>query len=211
MTYPGEKLFTIDRKNDKLIDITKSIFSKHPEISSGLAKIILSNDYFDLLTNDGHKYYYVPQLDLLTKDYDEVEKAVDQTYPERWFKFDYSYNLLKMTRNKENSKTNSTNILPSRTFFQPKILYQDSKSIIIATHATANTHGPVMLQSLSVETGEIIWSQPSSMLDYRTAAKCNEGFAINYFSGEVLDYISGVLVISPEGKVISDYLIKRGE
>ncbi|MDQ0594830.1 hypothetical protein QFZ37_003199 [Chryseobacterium ginsenosidimutans] len=30
-------------------------------------------------------------------------------------------------------------------------------------------------------------------------------------SGQDCDYISGVLVISPKGKVISDYLIKRSE
>ncbi len=68
-----------------------------------------------------------------------------------------------------------------------------------------------MLQNLNVETGAIIWSQPAVTFNYRSAAKCNEGFAVYYASGQDHDYISGVLVISPEGKIVSDYLIKRGE
>lgn len=213
MTYPGEKLFTVDRKNDKLVDVTKTIFSKHPEMSSGIAKITLNDDYFDLMTNDGQKYYYVPKVDLLTSNRDEVEKAIYRTYPDSWLKFDVfsSDNLMKMTLDRSTLKPNGVNLLPNRKFFRPQLLYQDDKNLIIATYATANTDGPVMLQSLNVETGAIIWSQPAITFIYRSAVKCNEGFAVYYASGQDHDYILGVLVISPEGKVISDYLIKRGE
>lgn len=213
MIYPGEKLFTVDRKNNKLVDVTKSIFSNHPEISSGLAKITLLDNYFDLMTNDGQKYYYVPKVDLLTSKRDEVDKAIYSTYPDTWLKFDMflSDNLIKMTLDRSTLKPTGINILPDRKFFRPRLLYQDNKNLIIATCATANTDGPVMLQSLNVETGAVIWSQPAVTFNYRSAAKCNEGFAIEYSSGQDHDYISGVLVISPEGKVISDYLVKRGE
>lgn len=213
MIYPGEKLFTIDRKNDKLVDVTKSIFSKHPEMSSGIAKITLNDNYFDLMANDGKKYYYVPKVDLLTKDRDEVEKAIYSTYPKTWLKFDIflSDSLMKMTVDKTTLKPIGVNLLPDRKFFRPQLLYQDDKNLIIATCATANTNGPVILQSLNVETGAIIWSQPAVNFNYRSAAKCNEGFAVYYASGQEHDYISGVLVISPEGKVVSDYLVKRGE
>jgi len=213
MTYPGEKLFTVDRKNDKLVDVTNTIFRKHPEMSSGIAKITLNDDYFDLMASDGQQYYYVPKVDLLTKDWDEVEKAIYSTYPDRWLKFDVfsSDNLTKMTLDRSTMKSSSVNLLPNRKFFRPQLLYQDNQNLIIATYATANTDGPVMLQSLNVETGAIIWSQPAVTFIYRNAAKCNEGFAVYYTSGQDHDYISGVLVISPQGKVISDYLIKRGE
>ncbi|KFC19546.1 hypothetical protein [Chryseobacterium sp. FH1] len=213
MTYPGEKLFTIDRKNNKLVDVTKSIFSKHPEMSSGIAKISLNDNYFDLMTNDGQEYYYVPKVDLLTKERDEVEKAIYSTYPKTWLKFDMflSDNLMKMTLDKNTLKPTGVNLLPDRKFFRPQLLYQDDKNLIIATCATANTDGPVMLQSLNVETGAIIWSQPAVTFNYKSASKCNEGFAVHYSSGADHDYISGVLVISPEGKVISDYLLKRME
>ena len=213
MTYPGEKLFTVDRKNDKLVDVTKTIFSKHPEMSSGIAKISLSDDYFDLMANDGNQYYYVPKVDLLTDNLDEAKKEIYSTYPDTWLAFDYflSDNLMKMKLDRTTLKPTGINLLPDRKFFSPKLLYQDAKSLIIATCATANTDGPVMLQSLDVMTGKIIWSQPAVTFYYRSAAKCNEGFAIKYTSGQDHDYISGVLVISPEGKVISDYLIKRGE
>ncbi|MDH6252383.1 hypothetical protein M2347_002110 [Chryseobacterium sp. H1D6B] len=213
MIYPGEKIFTIDRKNDKLVEVTKSIFSKHPEMSSGIAKITLNEDYFDLMANDGHQYYYVPKVDLLTDNRDEVEKAIYSTYPDSWLKFDsfLSDELMKMTVDKSTLKPNGIKLLPNRKFFRPQLLYQDAKNVIIATYATANTDGPVMLQSLNTETGAIIWSQPAITFYYRSAAKCNEGFAIEYASGQDHDYISGVLVISQEGKVLHDYLIKRGE
>ncbi|MFY1045773.1 hypothetical protein [Chryseobacterium sp. GP-SGM7] len=213
MTYPGEKLFTIDRKNDKLVDVTQSIFSKHPEMRSGIAKIKLSDDYFDLMANDGNQYYYVPKVDLLTDKRDEAEKAIYSTYPDTWLEFDIfsSDNLMKMILDRVTLKPTGINLLPNRKFFSPKLLYQDAKNLIIATCSTANTDGPVMLQSLDVMTGKIIWSQPAVTFYYRSAAKCNEGFAIKYTSGQDHDYISGVLVISPEGKVISDYLLKRGE
>ncbi|MCX8524648.1 hypothetical protein OF897_12065 [Chryseobacterium formosus] len=213
MTYPGEKIFTVDRKNDKLVELTQSIFSKHPEMSSGIAKISLNDDYFDLMANDGKTYYYVPKVHLLTNDRDEANKAIYSTYPKNWLKFDVfsSDNLMKMTLDKTTLKPSGIDLLPDRKFFRPQLLYQDAKNLIIATYATANTDGPVMLQSLNVNTGAIIWSQPAVTFIYRSAAKCNEGFAIEYASDDDHDYISGVLIISPEGKVVSDYLIKRGE
>ena len=210
MTYADEKLFTLDRKGNKLIDVTKSLFTSHPELSAGLATISLRSDYFDMLTNDGNKYYFVPKLDLLTTDYNERDKALYNTYPASWFQFDDSDRLMKITADAGETKTR-INLVPNRKFFEPKILYQDAASLIIATGATAKPEGPVMLQSLNVNTGGILWTQPAITFYYDSAAKCKEGFAIEYSSDDDHDYISGVLVISPAGKVVSDYLIKRGE
>ena len=210
MTYSDEKLFTLDRKGNKLIDVTKSLFNSHPELSAGLATISLRSEYFDLLTNDGNKYFFVPNGDLLTSDYDERDEAIYNTYPASWFQFDNSDRLMKITAETGKTKT-AINLVPNRKFFDPEILYQDSTNLIIATGATAKPEGPVMLQSLNLNTGEILWTQPAITFNYESAAKCNEGIAIEYASDDDHDYISGVLVISPAGKVISDYQIKRGE
>jgi len=210
MAYNDEKLFRIDRESNKLVDVTKTLFSNHPELSAGLATISLRRDYFDLLTNDGRKYYFVPKTDLLTEDYNERDKAVYSTYPASWFQFDNSDKLIKITA-KAGETTNKINLVPDRKFFEPEILYQDAKSLIIATGASAKPDGPVMMQSLDVTTGKILWTQPAITFNYESAAICNEGYAIEYSSDDDHDYISGVLVISPTGKVVSDYLIKRGE
>jgi len=210
MTYADEKLFTLDRKSNKLIDVTKSLFNSHPELSAGLATISLRSDYFDLLTNDGNKYFFIPKIDVLTEDFNERDNAVYKTYPASWFQFDDADRLKKITAEAGKTKTN-INLVPNRKFFDPEILYQDDVSLIIATGATAKPEGPVMLQSLNANTGEILWTQPSITFNYESAAKCMEGFAIEYASDDDHDYVSGVLVISPAGKVVSDYQIKRGE
>ncbi len=71
---------------------------------------------------------------------------------------------MKIISKSGTSATGSRSLLSDREFFMPAILYQDAGSLIIATHATAKTNGPVKLQSLNVETGKIIWTQPEDVL-----------------------------------------------
>jgi hypothetical protein len=210
MVYPGARLFTIDREKDRLVEVTKSLFKNHPELSAGLATIGLSDDYMDLLTNDGNKYYYIPEKDLLTTDYDERNKVLKSMESDTFFQFNNN-ELMKLTPGAKGEDRKFTNLTPGRKYFDPDIIYQNKSSLIIATGATASPQAPVMLQSIDVNTGKIIWTQPARTFYYRSGARCNEGFAVEYASGEDQDYISGVLIISPEGTVVSDYLIKRNE
>ncbi|TDO21340.1 hypothetical protein [Pedobacter duraquae] len=204
MLYPGARLFTIDREADKLVEVTKSLFKNHPELSVGIATISLNEDYLDLLTNDGHKYFYIPKSDVLTTEYDGKDSALKVIQPDISFKFTND-ELLKMTPKA------STNISPDRKYFRPEIVYQDKQSLIIASGATASPQAPKMLQSIDINTGKIIWSLPAKSFYYDSGARCKEGFAIEYSSGSDQDYISGILVISPEGKIVSDYQLDRSQ
>jgi len=203
MKYPGPKLFKLDRAKDKLIEITNVLIKNHPELGAGLATIDMNDYYINILTNEGNKYYYVPAKDLLTNDLEKTEEIVAEQN-NLIFRFDNSDQLMKYNGE-------ATNLTPARKYFEPEIIYQDETSLIIATGATAKPDGPVMLQSIDTNTGKIIWSLPAKTFYYRSAAKCTEGFAIEYSSGEDHDYISGVLVITPKGEIVSDYLIKRAE
>ena len=210
MVYPGARLFRVDREANRFIEVTKSLFKNHPELSMGLATIQLNENSMNLLTNDGNKYYYVPATDFLTTDSDAETKELKLMEKDTSFQFDHDQ-LIKLTPKAPDADRRATNLTPGRRYFDPDIIYQDETYLIIATGANASPDAPALLQSIDRNTGKIIWTLPAKTFSYSSAARCKEGIAVEYSSGEDQDYISGVLVISPTGTIVSDYLIKRNE
>lgn len=212
MKYGELRLFKVDRENNKLIEVTESLFKNHVELSGGLAEMYCYENYFRLLTNDGVKFYYVPENDALVENDDvfKLDEILRSMSNELIFDF-YDGRLIKRKSCFWIKEGNIINVTPDRKYFQPKILHQDKSSLIITTALNAAPVPQFLLQSLDVNTGKVIWSRPAAKIDYLSGARCNEGFAVEYRTSSDMDYISGVLVISPSGQLISDYLIKRGE
>ena len=100
---------------------------------------------------------------------------------------------------------------PSRKYFNPELLFQNQSTLIISVTATASSEAPLALQRIDVNSGKLLRSLPARKVYYDEATSCNEGIAVNYSAGQELNYISGILVISLDGKVIKDYLLARGE
>ncbi|WP_131538419.1 hypothetical protein [Pedobacter nototheniae] len=213
MVYNESKLFKLDKAANTLVDITETMFKNHPEISAGIAKISFNNDNLVILTNEGNKFNYLIASDQLFKDEDwkAFETARDKLITEPYFSFNYTDKLSKVLPGEDYDKNKPGNFTPDRKYFQPEIIYQDKTSLLISMNANASDRAPLTLQSLDVNTGKVLWVLPGKPLNYRIATKCKEGFAVHYFAGEEMDYISGVYIISPEGKILYDYQIARNE
>lgn len=213
MIYYGPIIYRLDRENNQLIDCTKTIFQKHPELSAGVAKAdaYQDNDYWNILSNDGVKYYYYPAEDILTQDYKVEDKIAQTSKMDKPFVIKDQTTLLKRMAVYDDGSEKTIELSPNKKLFDADINYQDKASLIINTKATASDASPTMLQRIDVNTGATVWSLPAKSMFYENMVKCTQGYAVRYSSGESLDYISGVFIISPEGKILHDYMIGRNE
>lgn len=209
--YHGPIIYKLDTEHNKLVDYTKTIFKNHPELSAGVAKIdaYSGNNYWSVLSNDGENYYYFPGQDILTQDYKEQYSSANAK-TNNYFTIEDSI-LSKIISTDENGDKKTEVLNENKKLFDGKINYQDKTSLIISTNTNASDESPTMLQRIDVNTGKTLWSLPAKTMDYDDICRCKEGFAVQYSSGEKLDYISGVYIISEEGKILYDYMIGRNE
>lgn len=213
MIYHGPIIYRLDSENNQLIDCTKSIFKNHPELSAGVAKVdaYQDNNYWNILSNDGVKYYYYPKEDILTQDYKVEYEVAKMSKMDKPFVIKDRTFLLKRTAVYDDGSEKTIEMNPRKKLFDADINYQDKTTLVISTNATASDASPTMLQGVDVKSGETLWSLPAKLMQYGNMVKCTQGFAVRYSSGESLDYISGVFIISPDGKILHDYMIGRNE
>lgn len=209
MQYNEQSYFKLNRENNTLVDVTNTLLQKHPEASSGIAKLGMYGQYWDLLTNDGKKFYYWPLSDKLFTEYKDIEAEKEATAPRVTFGISNDDRLMKFDRT--SGSLVEKDMDPGRKYFDPEIILQGNDYLILRVNTTAAPQSPTHLQSIDVNTGKVLWTTQASTAWYRSAAKCQEGYAVCYNYGEDMDYISGVLIISPNGRVLYDYQIKRGE
>ncbi|MEO5911394.1 MAG: hypothetical protein ABIP95_10930 [Pelobium sp.] len=207
-------IFKLDTKNNKFVDCTKTIFENHSELTIGVAKVeaYQSRPYWAILSNDGVNYEYFPAGDQIisAKDYkssNELSRA--STMQNKFLIKDNQ--LVKSISVDEWNRSETVPLNENKRLFEGKINLQNSNSLIISTKTNANDSSPTMLQSIAINTGETLWTLPGKQISYRNMCTCKQGFAVHYSSGESSDYISGVLIISPKGEILHDYVIGRNE
>lgn len=207
-------IFKLDTKNNKFVDCTKTIFENHPELTIGVAKVeaYQSSPYWAILSNDGVNYQYFPTGDQIisAKDYklsNQLSRA--STMQNKFLIKDNQ--LVKIISVDEWNRSETVPLNENKKVFEGEIIFQDKSSLLISTKANANHNSPTLLQSIDVNTGETLWTLPGKQIEYRNMCRCKQGFAVHYFSGESSDYISGVFIISPEGKILNDYVIERNQ
>ena len=210
--HTGPFIYNLNRDNNQLVDVTNTIFKKHPELAAGVAKIdsYQTNAYWTVLSNDGLSYYYYPIEDILTQDYNVVRGMERKSKIAKPFKID-KHSLLKVVAVGERGEEETATLSENKKLFDGKINYQDQTNLIISTKSNANSESLNMLQSIDVNTGKTLWSLPANNLDYRNMCRVKEGYAIRYSSNSKADYVFGVFIISPDGKLLHDYVILRNQ
>lgn len=215
-------LYQLDAANNQFINITKSLFKNFPQLSSGIAKI--DDDYdkpiINLMTNDGVSYHYFPTIRKLVASDEQADQLWKTQFNRHYFRFgivgsdfddDHVNHLIEVTYRKETGKLQERELNPGRKFFAPKIIYQDDQNLLITVNTTASEKSPITIQRIDVATGNILWALPPNNDNIYSIAKCKQGFAIEYQKGEEADYVHGVYVISPAGKLIHNYQLSRIE
>lgn len=215
-------LFQLDTRNNKINDVTKSLFKDYPQLSSGIAR--LEFDYFkemiNIMNNEGSSYYYFPTLKLLVADKNEAERLWKTKFDRHFFEFGYlgnwtdenKYNqLIENKYSSSTGKTTQRDLTPGRKYFDPEIIYQDAENLLITVNTTASTSSPITVQSINVQTGKINWALAPDKYYLYTTTKCKQGFAIEYRKDEEADYVHGVMVVSNTGKMINNYQLGRAE
>ncbi|UIR56977.1 hypothetical protein LZQ00_03965 [Sphingobacterium sp. SRCM116780] len=213
MIYKESKIFKVDRAANTLVEVTKTMFKNHPEISAGIANVSFDDDNLTIMTNEGNKFHYIIASDQLFNgdDWTSFRDAEAKLITDSYFSFNYSDKLSKMRPGQIKNQGELENFTPNRKYFDPEIIYQDKTTLLIATNINASEDAPTTLQSLDVQTGKILWVLPAKSMTYESSAKCKEGFAVQYSAGEEMDYISGMYVISPDGKILYDYQLTRNQ
>lgn len=209
LKYAASKIVKLDRANNKLSEVTHTILRNHPAAASGIATIDFRGEYWVILTNDGQQVFYLPDSDQMVYEYSDIDAVTKNTAPPVTYDFDNQNQLVKITRLAD--KTETTLINPDRKYFKPELITGTQQDLVISVGVNASPDAAVSLQRIDAATGKVMWTSEPANYYLRQGTKCKQGYAIHYFSGEEMDYISGVLVFSPEGKLISDYLIKRNE
>ena len=211
VNYSDQTYFKLNRGNNVLEDVSQTLFCNHPEGSSGIAKLGMYGFSWDLLTNDGKKFRYIPTTDQLFKEdkYLVIQAAEDAAQPPVSFKIkDDNSRLVKIVKN--GNQLNEIDLDADRKYFAAKIMIQSPDFLVIQGNTTAAPQSPIHLQRIDVHTGKVLWTTQASSFEYRNATKTNEGFAAFYFSGEDMDYQSGVHIFSNDGRLSHDYKIARG-
>ncbi|MCH5718476.1 hypothetical protein [Niabella hibiscisoli] len=211
INYNEQIYLKIIRDNNSLNDVTQTLLQNHPEASSGIARLRMYGTSWDLLTNDGKKFRYLPTTDQLFKEdaYLLIQAAENAAQPAVSFKTkDDNSRLLKITKNGD--QLNETVLDPNRKYFAAKVMIQSPDFLVIQGNTTAAPQSPIHLQRIDVNTGKVLWTTQASSFEYRNATQTNDGFAAFYFSGEDMDYQSGVHVFSKDGRLLNEYKIARG-
>ncbi|QJD98440.1 hypothetical protein HH214_15705 [Mucilaginibacter robiniae] len=215
-------LFQLDTRNNNLIDITQSIFKTYPQLSSGVARLEFDydKDMINVMNNEGDSYHYFPTLKKLVSSNEQAEQIWQKQFDRHFFEFGYlgsyfdEHKYNQLIENKYSHVTGQLlqrNLTPGRRYFDPKIIYQDGKNLLITVHTTAASNAPISIQNIDVTTGKINWVLPPDQYYLYSTIKCKQGFAIEYRKDEEADYAHGVLVISNTGKLIHNYQLGRTE
>ncbi len=212
INYSDHTYYKVNRENNTLTDVTNTLLQNHPEASSGIAKIRMYGSSWDLLTNDGKKFRYVALSDKLFNDgdYHPLQAEEKAVLPSVFFYFSYDDDRRLLRKTRTGTEFAETDIDPSRKYFAGEIMAQGADYLLIQCNATASPEAPTHLQRIDVNTGKLLWTTQASSFEYRNAARLQDGFAAFYFSGEDMDYQSGVHVFSNDGKLLNDYKIARG-
>jgi hypothetical protein len=221
--YNKSLLFRVDPQSNTLSNVTQDFIKKHTELNSGIASMTLGtdDDYISILTNDGTNLFYSPLTDKIYANYKGPEDAKFKTMKKPFYQFvdtdrisisRVAVKLLKFSAAANPDSLHFKNITGNRKFFEREIIYQNPDNLLIFVHISAGEKAPTSLQSIDVNTGKVKWALAKSYsFSYDNAVKCKQGFALHYSSGEDMDYISGVYIIAPDGKIVSDYLLGRAE
>ncbi|WP_316850497.1 hypothetical protein [Pedobacter agri] len=215
-------LFELDTRNNKIQNITQSLFKDYPQLSSGIARIEFDYDkeLINIMDNEGNSYYYFPTLKFLVSSAPEAEKVWKTKFNQHFFEFGYlgdwtdehKYNQLIENRYLSSTgKLTQRELTPGRKYFGPKIIYQDGENLLITVNTTASASSPITIQKINVSTGKIDWTLPPDIYYLYSTSRCQQGFAIEYRKGEEADYMHGVLVVSNTGKMIHNYQLSRAE
>lgn len=209
MLYNDSDLYLLNRKADVLDNITNDLIIKHHQLSAGIASLRFNDYAITIITIDGDKVYYIPTWNRMFKNYDQMEKIWYDNDRQPYYEFrtetenDITYLLVKLIPVGLVDQVKYEKVLPDRKFFSPQILYQDKKSLLIATNINY-TSSWISIQSLDVTNGKIKWTLPPKPYDAVSATKCQQGYAIIYR----LRDNNGIMTVSDDGKMRSDYAIK---
>ncbi len=218
----SDMLLQLDAKNNKLINVTKSMFKDFSELSSGVARLEFdfSKPMINIMNNEGTSYYYFPEKKKLIADAGEADKFWKKEFDRHSFEFGYLGDYFddgkenQLIENKYDAKTGKLqrrDLTPGRKYFNPQILYQDGNNLLILVNSTAATNSPLIIQRIAVKTGKLEWALPPDNYEVLSATKCKQGFAIAYHHGDEADYAHGVLVIADNGKPVHNYKLSRLE
>ena len=215
-------LLQLDTRDNKLTDVTQSMFKDFPQLSSGIAR--LEFDYakamIKVMNNEGNSYYYFPEKRQLVANEEQAESFWKKQYDRHYFEFGYLGSFFdnnkanQLIENKywgNTGKLEQRDLTPGRKYFDPNILYQDKDNLLIVVNTTAATESPMSIQRIDVQTGKILWALPPDRFYLYSASKWKQGFAIEYRKGEEADYVHGVMVVSDAGKIINNYQLSRTE
>ncbi|RZK54317.1 MAG: hypothetical protein EOO87_10760 [Pedobacter sp.] len=209
IVYETSTLFKLDKANNKLINVTDNLIKQFKELAGGVAEFDFDSDgLIKITTNDGDLLFLIPEKNLLFKTFDDAKAEIDRTIP-----FYFSVNngkLEKEYRIANTWRTRSEHLAPDRKFFEARITYHQDSLLFITSHTVASSQSPTILQRIDVNTGKVLWSLPAKKMEYRQVAKLKDGFGVKYYANDG-SYISGVYILSPEGKIIHDYVIQRGK
>ncbi|MFD1258352.1 hypothetical protein ACFQ3S_16220 [Mucilaginibacter terrae] len=219
----NSQISKLDTRNNKLINVTKSIFKDYPQLSSGVARLDFDYDkaMINVMNNEGESYHYFPAINKLVKSDAEANAVWKKAYnAKHYFEFGYMGDyfdhhkvnqLIEIKYFKEAGQLLKRDLTPGRKYFSPVILYQDEKNLLIVVNTTAAPEPPLSIQRIDVQTGKILWALPPDKYYLSSVAKYKQGFAIEYRKGEEADYVHGVMVVSDAGKLVYNYQLSRTE
>ncbi|CAM4426080.1 hypothetical protein SAMN06265348_12130 [Pedobacter westerhofensis] len=216
-------LLKLDTRDNKIIDVSKSLFKDYLQLSSGIARLEFDykKDMINVMNNEGDSYHYFPTIKKLVKSEAETDSVWKQIYNiKQYYEFGYLADyfddhkvnqLIAVKYEKPSGQLVKRDLTPGRKYFAPVILYQDAGNILIVVNTTAASEAPMSIQRIDVNTGKILWALPPDRYFLYSVTKCKHGFAIEYRKGAEADYVHGVLVISGAGKLVHNYQLSRSE
>jgi DNA-directed RNA polymerase subunit RPC12/RpoP len=215
-------LLKLDTRSNQLTEVTQSAFEDFPELSSGVAKVEFdySKAMIKVMTNEGKSYFFFPLAKKLVSTEEEMEAFWKRLKDQHYYEFgslddDFgrreTWQLIEVNYSRKTGQKSKRDLTPDRKYFDPKILYQDPNHLLIVTNTTAGDEPPVSVQYIDLSTGKILWALPPNKYFLYSVAKCKQGYAIEYRNGEEADYVHGVMVVSPSGKLLHDYQLGRTE
>ncbi|PMD92467.1 hypothetical protein BWI97_20480 [Siphonobacter sp. BAB-5405] len=216
------QLVQLDVEHNELKEVTQEVFKDFPQLSSGVARLDFdySKAMINVMNNEGKSYFYFPTIHRLVETQAQAEEVWKMEFDRHFFEFGYlggpfdenrDYQLIETTYARATGEVKRQNLTPGRKYFAPRILHQDEQDLLIVVNTTAAPNPPLTIQRLDVKTGEILWALPPDTYTLQNAVKCRQGFAIEYRRGPEADYVHGVLVVSPTGKIIQEYTLSRTE
>ncbi|RYG06945.1 MAG: hypothetical protein EOO07_28305 [Chitinophagaceae bacterium] len=200
----------MDKANNKLVNVTDNLIKQFRELAAGIAEFeFYSDEQIEIMTNDGDKFFYIPAKNLLFKTSDDAKPTKDLLKPFK-FRVDNDGKLIKEYPVPKTWSSKTEQLAPERKFFEARITHHLDSLLFIASHTVATNQSPVLLQKIDVNTGKVLWSLPPKKAEYRQVAELKNGFAVKYYLTDG-SYLSGVYILSPEGKILHDYTIERGK